>query len=162
MAGTQREQDRLTLCSARAGFTLIELMMVCAIIGTLSAIAIPHLKDSVKGAKVSRAAQEIRVLEVDIASYEAGFNKLPPDLASIGRGGMLDPWGNPYEYTNLQTVKGKGKARKDKFLVPLNSDYDLWSDGEDGASVGPLTAKASRDDIVRANDGSFVGLASKY
>lgn len=162
MPTTEQAPHRLSGASARAGYTLIELMMVCAIIGTLSAIAIPHLKDTVKGAKVSRAAQELRVLETDIAAYEAGFAKLPPDLASIGRGGMLDPWGNPYQYTNLQTVKGKGKARKDKFLVPLNSDYDLYSMGEDGATATPLTAKASRDDIVRANDGAFVGLASTY
>lgn len=34
--------------------------------------------------------------------------------------------------------------------------------GADGASVSPLTAKSSRDDIVRANNGRFVGLASTY
>jgi general secretion pathway protein G len=34
--------------------------------------------------------------------------------------------------------------------------------GADGASVGPLTAAPSRDDIVRANDGGFVGLASEF
>jgi general secretion pathway protein G len=34
--------------------------------------------------------------------------------------------------------------------------------GKDGASVSPLTARASRDDIVRANNGAFVGLASDY
>ncbi len=34
--------------------------------------------------------------------------------------------------------------------------------GPDGKSVAPLTAKASRDDIVRANDGKFIGEASDY
>jgi general secretion pathway protein G len=34
--------------------------------------------------------------------------------------------------------------------------------GKDGQSSSPLTAKPSRDDIVRANDGRFVGLASDY
>ena len=52
--------------------------------------------------------------------------------------------------------------RKDKKLVPLNSDYDLYSMGPDGESKPPLTAKASKDDIVRANDGEFVGLAERY
>ena len=51
---------------------------------------------------------------------------------------------------------------KDKSLHPLNSDYDLYSMGKDGASTGPLTAKASRDDVVRANDGRFIGLAKDY
>lgn len=60
------------------------------------------------------------------------------------------------------TTTGNGKVRKDHNLVPLNTDYDLYSMGEDGASVSPLTAKASRDDIVRANNGRYVGLASDY
>jgi general secretion pathway protein G len=34
--------------------------------------------------------------------------------------------------------------------------------GADGASQGPLSAKASQDDIVRANDGGFVGLAKDF
>jgi general secretion pathway protein G len=59
-------------------------------------------------------------------------------------------------------MKGNGKARKDKFLVPINSDYDLYSDGQDGQSASPLTAKASQDDIVRAANGRYVGLASQF
>ena len=55
-----------------------------------------------------------------------------------------------------------GQARKDHFLVPLNSDYDLYSKGPDGKSSPPLTAEASRDDIIRANDGAYFGLASDY
>ena len=54
------------------------------------------------------------------------------------------------------------KPRKDRFLVPINSDYDLFSMGKDGESVAPLTAKASRDDVVRASDGAFIGLASNF
>ena len=53
-------------------------------------------------------------------------------------------------------------ARKDRFLHPLNSTYDLYSVGKDGKTVAALTAKASKDDIIRANDGGFIGLAVKY
>lgn len=56
----------------------------------------------------------------------------------------------------------KPKPRKDRFLVPINSDYDLYSKGRDGESVAPLTAKQSHDDVVRANDGAFVGLAVNF
>ena len=76
--------------------------------------------------------------------------------------GMLDPWKGTYQYTRLDNAKGKGSARKDKNLVPINTDYDLWSNGKDGKSVAPLTAQASRDDIVRANNGRFVGPAADY
>lgn len=37
-----------------------------------------------------------------------------------------------------------------------------YSMGPDGRSVAPLTAKASRDDIVRANTGRCIGLAADY
>ncbi len=47
-------------------------------------------------------------------------------------------------------------------MVPINSDYDLYSKGPDGASQGPLTAKASRDDIIRANNGRFIGPVALY
>lgn len=56
----------------------------------------------------------------------------------------------------------RGRPRKDRFLHPINSDYDLYSMGKDGESVEPLTARKSHDDIIRANDGSFVGLAAEF
>jgi general secretion pathway protein G len=59
-------------------------------------------------------------------------------------------------------AKTKGSIRKDKNLVPINSDFDLYSKGPDGKSTPPLTAKDSLDDIVRANDGGYFGVASKY
>ena len=59
-------------------------------------------------------------------------------------------------------MKGNGKARKDRFLVPLNSDYDLYSKGKDGKSSSPITASDSQDDVIRASDGSYVGLASQF
>ncbi len=71
------------------------------------------------------------------------------------------PWGNPYEFADYNTIP-PGQRRKDKNLVPINSDYDLYSMGKDGQSVAPLTAAKSRDDIIRANDGLYIGLAENY
>jgi len=49
-----------------------------------------------------------------------------------------------------------------RFLVPLNSDYDLYSVGKDGASSPPIMAKPSQDDVIRASNGSYVGLAANF
>jgi len=46
--------------------------------------------------------------------------------------------------------------------VPINSTYDLYSMGADGRTATPLTAAISRDDIIRANDGQYVGFAENY
>ncbi|MGH7274409.1 MAG: prepilin-type cleavage/methylation domain-containing protein, partial [Nitrospiria bacterium] len=55
-----------------------------------------------------------------------------------------------------------GDLRKDAKLVPINSDFDLYSMGSDGQSASALTAKQSWDDIVRASNGGYVGIASEY
>lgn len=74
----------------------------------------------------------------------------------------LDEWGNPYQYTNIEKAKGIGALRKDKNLVPINTDYDLYSMGPDGQSASALTAAISQDDIVRGRDGAFFGIATEY
>ncbi len=94
--------------------------------------------------------------------YSENNGVVPDSLADVGMAGRRDPWDRPYRFLNLTTTTGKGGARKDKNLVPINSDFDLYSAGADGDTVPPLTAKPSRDDIVRANNGRFVGLAENY
>jgi general secretion pathway protein G len=91
---------------------------------------------------------------------------VPPDsLADVGYDNLRDPWGNPYKYLKIidNADPGvNGKRRKDHSLVPVNSDYDLYSMGPDGDSKAPFTARASRDDIVRASNGAFIGPVSEF
>ena len=144
------------------GFTLVELLIVIAILGTLSGIAIPLYNYQIEKARIIRAIAEIRILEKEITLYEIDSRDLPDKLEDIVRKGFLDPWGKKYKYLNFANVKGKGKMRKDRFLVPLNSDFDLCSKGRDGKTKPNLAAKVSYDDIIRANDGEYVGIASEY
>lgn len=145
-----------------SGFTIVEVLIVVAMLGTLAAIAIPKYADYRERIKVAQAVADMRALSLLINNYQLDARNYPPNLASVGNAGKLDPWGRPYVYLNLQDPKTKGQARKNKNLVPINSDYDLYSAGKDGTSTGPLTAKASRDDVIRANDGGFFGLAREY
>jgi general secretion pathway protein G len=144
------------------GFTLLELLIVIAMLGTLAGIAVPAYQGYIERAKIIKAIADISILQKEIVAYKVDEEVLPNTLNDIGRGTFLDPWYNPYQYLNFADVKGKGEMRKDRFLVPLNSDYDLYSMGKDGTSMPPLTAKASHDDIIRANDGIYIGLASRY
>ena len=143
------------------GFTLIELMITVAIIGIIAAIATVVFQSFTDKARVKKATSEIAAIQTKIKGYEAYEDSLPNSLSDLDDFNMSDPWGNPYQYNDLNNIP-PGLWRKDKNLVPLNSDYDLWSNGKDGKSKPPLTAKASHDDIIRANDGAYIGLASGY
>lgn len=143
-------------------FTLIELMIVLSIIGILSALALPSYMDFIEKVEASQAIQDISRMDKALYMHYAETGSYPDSLAEVGMEDWLDPWGNPYQYLNIANTKGKGKLRKDRNLVPINSDFDLYSMGPDGRSVGPLTAKHSRDDIIRAGNGSFVGIAEDY
>ena len=144
------------------GFTLVELLVVVAIVGTLTGIAIPVYNDQIRKARIVRAIAEIRILEKEIALYEMDTKNWPLTLNDIGRGNLQDPWGNLYQYHNFDTAQGVGKMRRDRFVKPLNSDYDLYSMGKDGESKKQIDDQDSLDDIIRANDGAFIGLASEY
>jgi general secretion pathway protein G len=144
------------------GFTVIEIMLGLAILGVLAVIALPSYAAYRERARIAQAVVDIKHIETQVKLHAVENRAFPETLAEIGKDGLKDPWGNPYQYTNLETLKGNGKARKNKNLVPINSDFDIYSMGKDGQSSSPLTAKPSRDDIVRANDGRFVGLASDY
>jgi general secretion pathway protein G len=146
----------------QGGFSLVEVMLVLAILGTLAAISLPVYTAALQRARIARAIGDIKAIDTDLRIQQVLKGKLPTTLAEIGRERLRDPWGNAYQYLNFESAKGKGAMRKDRFLVPINSDFDLYSMGPDGKTVPPLNAKVSRDDIVRANDGGFVGLASEY
>lgn len=155
-------QDRKRKRSQERGFTLIELTITVAIIMTIAALAVPNLVSAIQLAKTARAVAEVTDIEEEIALYQSIYGVLPDDLSQLGLGSYVDPWQNPYEYLNHSTMKGNGKARKDRFLVPLNTDYDLYSDGPDGKTASPITAAPSQDDIIRASDGSYVGVAADF
>jgi len=148
----------------RSGFTLVELVVVGALIGTLSMIVVPRLFGYAERVRLTQVLTDLREMDVDISQYVMDHNNLPTDLPEIGYGNLRDPWGNPYRYLNIfDGGPGvAGKRRKDHFMVPVNSDYDLYSMGPDGDSKPPFTAKASRDDIVRASNGSWIGPVSEF
>ncbi|MCK5310915.1 MAG: type II secretion system protein GspG [Desulfobacteraceae bacterium] len=147
--------------SSNLGFTLIELMIIIAILGTLAGIAIPNYINYRERAKIAQCISDIKTIEKELFLFYIDNNTFPANLNAIGLGNLRDAWDRPYNYLPVAGTP-QGLLRKDHFLVPVNTDFDLFSRGKDGISISPFTAKASRDDIVRANNGQFVGSVSDY
>lgn len=152
------------------GFTMVELIVIVGILAILTTIGVGVYSHFIDKAKNTRAIAEIRGLEREILEFWHTNDRLPDTLGELDRAIMLDPWKTPYQYINFDTTpdseekrrtlgnQGKGKGKGD----PLNSDYDLFSMGKDRTSAPVLTDDTSKDDIIRANDGSYTGLASEY
>ena len=145
------------------GFTLVEFCITAAIVAILAMLAVPAYQNFIDDANENKAIADISTISQAVERYRVIHNEaLPSNLADLAMDTMTDPWGNPYQYYNIGAAKGNGKLRKDQNLVPINSDFDLYSMGKDGESRPPLTAEPSHDDIVRANDGGYVGIATGY
>jgi general secretion pathway protein G len=144
------------------GFTLIELMIIMALMAIIASIAIPSFVRVFEEARLKRAALDIQMIELDLSDYRRTYDELPTTLDELEARIPLDPWGRPYRYFLFQGPGWRGKARKDRFLVPINSEYDLYSVGKDGETKTPLQNKVSWDDFIRANDGAYLGLGRDY
>ena len=142
------------------GFTLLELMVAVAAAVIIASVAIPAFTGYIERARVARAVSDIGTLSLNLYRWQLNTRTLPATLAEAGLGGV-DPWGRPYVYLAVAGAN-VGQLRKDRNLVPINTDFDLYSLGADGQSVSPLTAQKSRDDVVRANNGKYIGLAVDY
>ena len=146
----------------QAGLQLLELLIALAVISVMAMVAIPSYSKYRDRVDMAKAVSDIVVIGQAIERYYTENNHYPDSLAEAGMGGLKDPWEHPYQYLRLNGATGKIKPRKDKSLHPINTDYDLCSMGKDGDTKDPLTAKASQDDIIRANNGQYIGLAADY
>lgn len=125
----------------QSGFTLIEVMVVVAILAILAAVVVPRVMDEPAKARRAKVQQDIRAIESALDLYKLDNYRYPstdqglealvsppssgPEAANYKEGGYLrklpaDPWGTPYRY-----------------LRPgEHGEFDVYSLGADGAPGG--------------------------
>lgn len=255
------------------GFTLLELMIVVAVLAIIASIGVPQYVSALRIARSSKTRQELITIASAIEAFRSNHGgRLPLTLYQIGFGGRRDPWGTPYCYFNytdgtgdgldwaisvglvdpsavlktggsfgvgiLPAVFGFGRGdlplrpvaaaarrrspqapvaplldegagmtrrtfaqtllsrlshppefgavdemistlpvtsvavftgvavesvrRKDQYMWPLNTDYDLFSLGPNASTSVTLGTSLAQDDVIRANNGGYFGPASEY
>ena len=128
---------------AGSGFTLIEMLVVIAVIGTLAAIVAPAIFRNVGDANTGAARSQIEIFGLALDSYRLDNHSYPstaqglPALRTLPSGGEgarnwrgpylrktvpPDPWGRPYLYSSPGRVNPES--------------YDLYSLGRDGKPGG--------------------------
>ncbi len=119
-----------TLRSDR-GFTLMEIMIVVAIIALLSAVIIvPNVTRSLSRAKVEATKLQIKNFQTPLLEYNSVHGNYPTTddgLEALAKEGYLkkvplDPWGKPFQY---------------RYPGEIDTDeYEIWSYGADGREGG--------------------------
>lgn len=149
--------------SSATGFSLVELMITVALVAILSAVAVPSYKSYIEKTKTTKTLVMLNAIVVAIEDYRLINHVYPSDLSLIGYGGRLDPWGTPYQYLWIEDnpdASVAGKQRKNRWNNPVNTDFDLYSNGPDLQSQKQFTAVQAQDDIVRAYNGTYMGSVS--
>jgi general secretion pathway protein G len=173
---SDRDADCSVACSRAdkisLGVTLLELIIAVAIVGILASLAVPTYTGYIEKARVQSVIADIKRISLLIERHKSDDGVYPVSLADVGTGNDLDPWGNAYQYlNNEEVIRGEKKenikincqgCRWDKFERPLNTDFDLYSVGKNGETQPRIDSKQSRDDVIRAHNGAYVGLAEGY
>ena len=101
-------------------FTLIELLIVVAIISILSAIAVPNFMEAQVRSKVSRAQADIRSITTAIECYRVDENKYPPCTANLDGWPSLRLLTSPVSYIS-------GAKLQDPFMgITEGVFYDVY------------------------------------
>ncbi|MFM9997051.1 MAG: type II secretion system protein GspG [Phycisphaerales bacterium] len=116
-------QDRRAWRGARGGFSLLELMLVLAIIGVLTAVAAWNIAGTGERAKIRVTKTSMATIREMLQSYQVDHSAYPPDLAALVAGKFMEAGRDKDGFGRGFYYRPTGVAER---------PYDLISAGPDG------------------------------
>ena len=140
---------------AQKGFTLIELMIVIAIVGILAAIALPAYQDYIVRSKMSEAVAAQAEAKTTVTEYVASNGGLPADCVLVG-GIDPVPATNTCGQFGINTLDRNGDILANISVVvaaPLvfltaNVNEAVWSSAATGQKGVSLVGKVAADSTI--------------
>lgn len=119
--------------NANRGFTLMELLIVMAILAMLAALVGPALFNNLGRGQRSAAGQQMDAIATALDSYRLDIGRYPRSLEGLVENDTgRDVWAGPYLRGDLP----KDPWGNDYVYTPGDSDFDLMSYGADGVAGG--------------------------
>ncbi|MBX7246264.1 MAG: type II secretion system protein GspG [Candidatus Sumerlaeaceae bacterium] len=109
----------------KRAFTLIELLIVVAIIAILAAIAVPNFLEAQTRAKVSRAKADIRSTATALEAYCVDTNKYPFDITALNGS---DPGTSYFWYVSNRITTPIAYMSSNNFLDPFREKRSTLPD----------------------------------
>ena len=153
--------NHLATAARQRGFTLLELLIGVAILALIVAVAIPSYQEYRLKAQIAQSISDLVAISAKIDEFYVDNKRYPDSLSDVSLDAKTDPWGNTYRYLEISSA-GNNEPRQDRNLRPVNTDYDLYSMGPNGNTHRVFTSNKGKDDVVRANNGEYFGVASDY
>ena len=117
------------------GFTLMELLIVMAIIGLLATLIAPGIIKKFGGAQYDAAKARVGVIETAIGTYRLDVGQYPRSLEELVNNSGDAKWKGPY-LNESQLTDPWGKKYQFKRPGSGGRDFDLMSYGADGVQGG--------------------------
>ncbi len=121
-----------------SGFTLIELLVVIIVLGLLVGLVGPRLFGRVGQSKQAAARAQIELLGAGLDQYRLDVGKYPDGaqgLDALQRNPNVTNWNGPYLKKDVPKDPW-GNAYRYRCCPGQHGEYDLWSEGGDGAPGG--------------------------